>query len=235
MFFIVNKMKLTEIIRKQKGEPFIVQPTNYPEENEPDTTPTYLPPCTLALVIINVILFLITDFSDMFSLSSRLFNHGALSWQSVIYDKEYYRLITCMFLHDGIDHIFNNMIVLYLMGSYLEQHVGSLRYLVIYFSSGILAGCTSMVYNMVQNAYISSVGASGAIFGLTGGILGVVLLQRKNGRDMDLKRLILAIFLSLYSGFMEPYVDNAAHVGGFVAGFLITIILCFRERQDNPS
>ena len=192
-------------------------------------------PCTICLVVINVAIFLLTDFMELFLQSDTLITRGAQSWQSVIFQHQYYRLLTSMFLHNGLDHIFNNMIVLFFLGSCLEQMLGRLRYLIIYFSSGILAGCTSIVYNMIQNTNVVSVGASGAIFGLMGGLLAVVLVKKSKRAEFEPRQLLFAIFISLYGGFTSHTVDNAAHVGGFAAGFLITAILCLIERQDTKS
>ena len=177
----------------------------------------------IIIITVNIIIFLFTDI--IFSGGSSLTDNGSLSWTYVINSHEYYRLFTCMFLHGGLDHIFNNMLVLLFTGSYLEQVTGKINYLIIYFSSGIIAGCTSMVYNMMRNDITSSIGASGAIFGVMGGLLSIILIKRHHSSDMDLKKILFMIFLSLYSGFTSQGVDNAAHVGGFIGGFLITSLI----------
>lgn len=191
--------------------------------------------CTFILVIMNVAIFLLTDFAELFFQSDRLIEQGAISWQDVIFNRQYYRILTSMFLHLGLDHIFNNMLVLYFIGSYLEQIVGKRCFTAIYFFSGILAGCTSIVYNMIQHTVVISVGASGAIFGLMGALLTVVLLKRNRGTEMDARRLLFSIFISLYGGFTSQGVDNAAHIGGFIGGILITAILCLTERRDTKT
>lgn len=189
--------------------------------------------CTVILVLINVAIFLLTDFMELFFQSYNLLEMGAVSWQEVIFNHQYYRIISSMFLHNGLDHIFNNMLVLFFVGSYLEQNIGKKWFLAVYFFSGILAACTSIVYNMIQHVVVTSVGASGAIFGLMGALLTVVLLKRNRGTNMNVRRLFFAIFFSLYGGFSSQGVDNAAHVGGFIGGILITAILCLIERRDT--
>lgn len=191
--------------------------------------------CTTILVLVNAVIFLLTDFMELFYHSDAWLELGAESWQAVILQHEYYRMLTSMFLHNGFDHIFNNMIVLFFIGSYLEQRIGQKRFLIIYFCSGILAGCTSMVYNMIQNTTVISVGASGAIFGLMGGLLAVVLLKKGQWADMDIRRLFFSILISLYGGFTSQGVDNAAHIGGFVGGVLITAVLCLKERRNTKT
>ncbi len=185
--------------------------------------------CTTILILINVLLFLVTDFSALFFQSDLLLDLGANSWKSFLYDHEYYRPLTSMFLHADIDHIFSNMLALLFIGGYLEQLTSGKRFCLIYFLTGLLAGCTSMVYNMLQNSSVPAIGASGAIFGLTGSLLVVVLLQRGPDNRIDMRGLIVSIILSLYSGFVSPQTDNAAHVGGFAAGILVTVFLYRRQ------
>lgn len=179
----------------------------------------------LILISLNIIIFLLTDIFNWSIKGIPVEDIGSISWMEVFNMHEYYRVLTHMFLHSGIDHIFNNMIVLFFIGSYLEQYVGHLRYTCIYFLSGIIAGCTSMVYNMFQNNYVVSVGASGAIFGVMGGLLAVILIQQQQTHNIDMKRIAFMVFISLYGGFTSQSVDNAAHFGGFIGGLIITFII----------
>lgn len=119
------------------------------------------------------------------------------------------------------------------MGSFLEQHIGTPRFLTLYFSSGIIAGFTSMVYNMLLGINTLSIGASGAIFGITGGLLALVLFHRKE-IEIDYRQMIFAAFLSLYSGLTDQGVDNAAHLGGFLGGLLLGLLVGIR-RQRHAS
>ena len=130
-------------------------------------------------------------------------------------------MITSMFLHSDMEHIGNNMFILACIGYYLERGIGSLRYGILYFGSGILAGCTSMVYNMIQNSYTVSIGASGAIFGTIGAMLFLVLFFRQRLYQYSVQQIAFMAFLGLYSGYVNMEVDNAAHVGGFVSGFVL--------------
>lgn len=177
------------------------------------------------LVIINVIIFILTDFLTKPANGALFIDKGSLSWNLVINNHQYYRIITSMFLHAGADHIFNNAIVLFFIGNYVEQYAGKVKYLIIYFLSGIIAGCTSMIYNMLQYNYTESIGASGAIFGIMGSLLCILLIRHRQADKIDLQRVIFMAFLSLYGGFTSQGVDNAAHIGGFLGGLFITFIL----------
>lgn len=190
--------------------------------------------CNHIFIFINILLFLLTDLVGIFIDFSWIETYG-LSWREVFQNKEIYRLITSMFLHADLDHIFNNTLVLLMIGDYMEQQIGSLRYFILYFSTGIIAGFTSMVYNMFQNSYTISIGASGAIFGLIGALLMTVIFQRGRHQEFNLRQMLFMVFFSLYGGFTSQGVDNAAHIGGFLGGMLLTTIMCLKERRDTET
>ena len=148
------------------------------------------------LVVINVIVFLMCTFSG-----NVLYNKGELDVVSVLAGKQYGRLLWAMFLHAGIEHIFNNMVLLLFLGAMIEKVTGHVTFLVLYFLSGIGGNLCSLLVKLLQMDYSASVGASGAIFGLDGVLLAWILLDRQSMPDVTPKRVILMIALSLYSGF----------------------------------
>lgn len=176
------------------------------------------------IIIVNVVIFILMSLL-IFPGSDKTSDNFALDWERVINYGEFYRLFTSMFIHSGIDHIFNNMLVLLFTGSYLELALGRINYFIVYISSGILAGLTSMVYNMSNNNYIQSVGASGAIFGVMGGMVAIIFIKHFHTHNLDLRKILFMAFLSLYGGFTSQGVDNAAHIGGFISGFIISFII----------
>ena len=113
------------------------------------------------LVVINVIVFLMCTFSG-----NVLYNPGELDVVSVLAGKQYGRLLWAMFLHAGIEHIFNNMVLLFFLGAMIEKVTGHVTFLVLYFLSGIGGNLCSLLVKLLQMDYSASVGASGAIFGL---------------------------------------------------------------------
>lgn len=194
-----------------------------------NTSGYQLPWCNLTIIAINLLIFLYTDF---FSFNGdAILDQGALGWQEVLVDGQWYRLLTSIFLHIGIDHIFNNMLVLGYIGSILERQIGHLQYGILYLLSGILAGAASMVYNMMQNSDSVSVGASGAIFGTVGAMLYLVIYFHGKAGGYTLRQVAVIAFFGLYSGFTSQGVDNAAHVGGFIAGFVLAALLVFLSRR----
>ncbi len=190
------------------------------------------PKCNIIVVAINIAIFLITDLF-LFSSAEALVEWGALGWYEVVRGGEWYRLLTSMFMHGGIDHIFSNMLVLFYLGSCLEQQVGSLRYVAIYLGSGILAGFTSMGYNMLLGDFAVSIGASGAVFGVMGALLCLVIFFRERAGDFNLRQMAVMVFFGLYGGFTDQGVDNAAHVGGLIGGFLLTAVLMLLHEKKK--
>lgn len=189
-----------------------------------------LPLCNIVIILINVLVFLYTDFFAVFG-GEGVLDAGALGWYAVLEEGQWYRMFSSMFLHLGGDHLFNNMLVLAYIGSMVELELGSFRYGILYIVSGLLAGGTSMVYNMMQNTYTVSVGASGAIFGTIGAILFLVLFYKRKRIQYSMRQIAFLAFFSLYGGFASQGVDNAAHFGGFIAGFLCAGLLTMRWGQ----
>lgn len=177
------------------------------------------------IIIANVLIYI------TFSLISRRVNNdhlvysGALYWPAITYEKEYYRLFTYMFLHSNISHLANNMLILFFLGDNLERTAGKWRFLIMYFGSGLIAGIVSMSYNMFNEANVISIGASGAIFGVVGAMLNIVIRNKGRIENISARQMFLFVIFSLYGGLTSRGIDNAAHIGGLIAGFLIAAII----------
>lgn len=180
---------------------------------------------TIILIVVNIIIFALVEWTGDSESSEHLLSWGASYYPAVVGDGQVYRLFMAMFLHAGIEHLVNNMIVLGLIGSRLEQIIGSTRYVILYLVSGLIAGIGSMAYNLILGDYVVAVGASGAIFGALGGITFLVIKYRGQGMDLTPQRLIFFVLISLYSGFRAEQVDNAAHIIGFLAGIMIAFVM----------
>lgn len=94
-------------------------------------------PCTILLAAVNVIVFLVLSFLGMTEDGEFMLKHGAMYVPYLIQRGEYYRLFSSMFLHFGYDHLVNNMIVLVAMGWNLELDIGKVKFLIVYFVSGL--------------------------------------------------------------------------------------------------
>ena len=188
-----------------------------------------LPIVSGILVAANVIVYLICTFTG-----NLLYNIGELDAAAVLLRREYGRIIYSMFLHAGIDHLFNNMVILFFLGAMIEKVTGHIQLLLIYLLSGIGANICSLLYKVMTMDSMASVGASGAIFGLDGVLLAWILLDGQAMPDVTPRRVLLMIVLSLYSGFTAHNIDNAAHVGGLLTGFAAGALLCaLRRRKRN--
>ena len=191
--------------------------------------------CTVALIVVNVAVFMImTMFGDTEDAVFML-QHGAMYEPFVIQQHEYYRIITCLFLHFGIDHLLNNMVMLGALGWNLELEIGKVRFLVIYFVSGIAGNILSLFYDLSTENPAVSAGASGAIFGLMGALLYVVILNRGRLGRLSGRGMLIMVVLSLYFGFASSGVDNFAHIGGLVSGFILAVILYRKKKTYEGS
>ena len=184
-----------------------------------------LPIVSAILVFINVIVFLICTFTG-----NLLYNMGRMDVQSVLGSGEYGRIIWALFLHGDINHIFNNMVILFFMGAMIEKEIGHIRYAIIYFLAGIGGNLFSLIMKVMTLETVGSIGASGAVFGLDGVLLALILFSGRRMPDVTPGRVMLMIAYSLYSGFTGVNTDNAAHVGGLLIGFLAGIAVCITDR-----
>ncbi|HSF43145.1 MAG TPA: rhomboid family intramembrane serine protease [Thermoanaerobaculia bacterium] len=144
---------------------------------------------------------------------------------------QYWRLLTSMFLHGGFLHLALNAWGLYQLGTLFESWLGSTRMLGTYFVSGIAGSVASIVWTQMP-----SVGASGAIFGLLGALIAFLLKRHEalspQGKSI-LSQLVMWAVINVFIGASTPGIDNAAHLGGCAAGFLIGLLL--RERGSYRS
>jgi membrane associated rhomboid family serine protease len=140
-----------------------------------------------------------------------------------IYDGEYYRLLTSMFLHYGALHLAVNMWALWVLGRSLESVLGPVRFLALYLVSGL--GGSVAVYFFTP--YAAAVGASGAIFGLFAALF--VVLKRL---DRDASSLIPLLVINLAISF-APGISLAAHVGGLVTGAVVSLAMAYAPKANR--
>ncbi len=170
---------------------------------------------TYTLMALCAFLFLLTYVLGSGSLDGRtLYNFGAVS-APAIKSGEFWRLLTGTFLHAGIIHLFVNMYSLAVIGSQLENFIGKKKFLFVYIISAISGSLMSCLFS--NNL---SVGASGAIFGLLGSILYFGYHYRLYLGNVLRAQIIPLILMNLFLGFMISGIDNAAHVGGLIGGYL---------------
>ncbi|VFR03315.1 unnamed protein product [Cuscuta campestris] len=158
---------------------------------------------------------------------------GALDVGKVVVEEhQVWRLMSCMWLHAGVFHVAANMVSLLFVGIRLEQEFGFVKIGLLYTLSGIGGSLASALF--VRTAI--SVGASGALFGLLGAMLSELLTNWSiyENKVATLLTLIVIILINLGVGIL-PHVDNFAHLGGFVTGFLLGFILLIRPQFGYVS
>ena len=165
---------------------------------------------TISIITVNIICFILTLGGNIF------LDKFGNTWSSTFFNHEYYRLFTCIFLHAGFSHIICNTISLLQSGILVESIYGRKVFIFTYIFSGIFASFCSAFINMLLGRNILSVGASGAICGL----LGLFLADFKGDKESKLKNLIIILLPIIIIGFTAG-VDNIAHFGGVLGGFII--------------
>ncbi|RVX09088.1 RHOMBOID-like protein 3 [Vitis vinifera] len=163
---------------------------------------------------------------------------GGLEWNKVVYGDQGWRLVTCIWLHAGVIHLLANMLSLVFIGIRLEQQFGFVRIGIIYLVSGFGGSILSSLF--IQHNI--SVGASGALFGLLGAMLSELITNWSiyTNKAAALFTLVVIIAINLAVGIL-PHVDNFAHIGGFLTGFLLGFMLLLRpqfgwvKRQHRPA
>ena len=160
-----------------------------------------------------------------------MYTHGTAEWRSILENHEYYRLITCMFIHFSFSHLMSNMVTLLAIGSQLEPVIGHIKFIVIYMLSGLCASITSVLYHAHMDMNAISAGASGAVFGIFGAYAILALFDKIHGRNVPAMRIAVMSLLVLSNGFTSSSIDNAAHLGGIISGCIIAFICCICKKN----
>ena len=188
---------------------------------------------TLALVAVNILVFIVLSFRGNTESAAFMYRHGAC-WAPDVQDGQYWRLVTSMFMHFGIVHLLYNMLCLFTLGDLLERICGTLRFLIIYLAGGLIGNVVSVMLALRARNMAVSAGASGCIFAVIGAILWLVILNNGRLAGIRLNRMVLMIVLMAAQGFMDGGTDNAAHLGGLAAGFVIGVLM-FRKRRRGAG
>ena len=189
-------------------------------------------PVTVALILINVLVFIAVELTGTSQNAWHVLDYGAAYTPYIVQNGEVYRLFTSMFLHFGIEHLVNNMLVLFVLGSRLEQVIGKLRFLFIYLAGGIAGNIFSLILELRNQDFSVSAGASGAVFAVMGAMIYVVIRNKGWLGDLSMRQIL--VMASLYFGFTSSGVDNAAHIGGMIAGFVLAVLIWHpRKKRDQ--
>ena len=186
---------------------------------------------TPIIIHINILVFIVMVFAGLGFVSfqgSDLIKWGA-NFKPLTTNGEWWRLLTNTFLHGGIMHLVANMYALLFVGIFLEPRIGKTKFAWIYLICGIVASVTSLWWH---DATVS-VGASGAIFGLYGLFLALMLTEAypKEFSKALLLSILVFVGFNLVLG-LTGGIDNAAHIGGLLSGFVIGLFISPQLKED---
>ncbi len=187
-----------------------------------------VPYVSIILTIVNAVVFLCCMIAG-----DKMYSDYGLIASKVLMGRQVYRLLTAMFMHVDIRHIFSNMLILCCCGYLIEAEFGHIRYLLIYLLSGLLGNVVSVLADLFTNPNVISVGASGAIFGLDGLLLAIALFKKEKPETVTFERVGAMILLSLLSGFTGTNINNPAHIGGVLSGFVLGILCCLYDNRKG--
>lgn len=184
-------------------------------------------PVTAGLIAANVLVYLgisYLAFSNGVPWNIALVNQIGLVLErgalipATVAQGDWYRLLTSIFLHSGLIHLAFNMVALYFLGTFAELAFGRWRFFALYLISGLSGGLAYLYFGGFDQA---AVGASGAIFGLLGSILGYALRRETfSWQNPVIRQLLILLAINVWLGISIDNISNTAHMGGLTGGFV---------------
>lgn len=182
---------------------------------------SWWPPVTLILILACAVVFGFEIATGALTKMGRLLEMGALSSPHVA-KGEFWRLLSAPFLHASDDHIIGNMAMLFVLGLACEHAFGSPQFLFLFVVAAIGGSCASLLHHK------TSVGASGAIFGLAGALIA---LFRRHRSKLQLRDRRIGFVINVWAvyqigvGILSPHIDNLSHLGGFGTGIVLGALM----------
>lgn len=172
-------------------------------------------PIVTALIAIHIVLYILMAMP--ISIGSFIFEKS-VGINLFIANGEYWRLITPIFAHKHFSHMLFNSFSLVLFGPGLERMLGKARFILVYLASGIIANIATFIVKPLTYVHL---GASGAIFGLFGYYIALIVFQ-KNQLSHENRQIIITIsVIAVIMTFFQANINVTAHIAGLVAGFSI--------------
>jgi rhomboid protease GluP len=191
----------------------------------------FITPVLLNINILVFIIMIISGVNVFMPNHEQLLNWGA-NFKPLTLNGQWWRLLSCCFIHIGVFHLLLNMYALLYIGLLLEPILGKARFLTAYIATGIAASLTSLLWNDL----LISAGASGAIFGMYGVFVAMLTTNHieKSARKSLLTSILIFIGYNLLNG-MKGGIDNAAHIGGLLSGLVIGYIFYPSLKQTDSK
>mgnify|MGYP000016931772 CR=1 FL=1 len=197
---------------------------NFPKQN----------PVSTFLIASVTLMFFVLIFDGGFT-NVNMYNYGALFEPAVFQGGEWWRIFTVMFLHGSISHyIFNTIFGLFIIGSALERLIGSFRYALVYFISGIGSSFTILLLYYFGGDAVLTVGASGAIYGVLGTFLYLTINHPEMFDPRDAQGIKGLIVINVIFTFRAANISIAGHIGGLITGYLIAAFL-FKDKAKRKK
>ncbi|MGG9971770.1 rhomboid family intramembrane serine protease [Ferruginibacter sp. SUN002] len=188
---------------------------------------------TYTIIAINILIFILmaVNGAGIFEADSLVHVAWGSNFTPLTLSGDWWRLLTNTFLHFGVIHLLMNMYSLYSIGIYLEPMLGKAKYITAYLCTGVLASVVSVWWHKEG---VNSAGASGAIFGMYGLFLALLTtnLIPSSVRKALLQSIGIFIVYNLAYG-MKGGVDNAAHIGGLISGFIVGYIYAYGIKKER--
>ena len=184
------------------------------------------PIITKILITINIVIFILQLVLGWDVVA----NFGA-NYAPFVKSGKFYVLITSMFIHGNLIHLLFNMYALYIIGPQVESFYGKIKYLAIYFGSGILGALLSDIF--LQNSI--SVGASGAIFGLLSSIVYFGYHYRAYLDTVIRSQIMPLIIFNIFLGIVIPKIDTFCHIGGLIGGVLVSMACGIKYKSSKSE
>ena len=195
-----------------------------------------LSPVNISLILINILIFVVMELAGSTENSAFMEKCGALVPIEIMAGKRLYTLFTSAFLHFGVTHLACNMISLLYLGRPLEKALGSFRYLLLYIISALGGNIISVFwYVYAGDPFVVSAGASGAICGVAGGLAFIMLKQRRQNKGFSFIRWLIFVALIAGQGIGDDSVNNAAHIGGMITGFLVGMLFYYTRKGKRKT
>jgi membrane associated rhomboid family serine protease len=208
---------------------------------------------TTIFIVANVLIFLLMlqgNAGSIWEPSVEVLRAYGAKFNSLINAGQWWRFVTPMFIHIGVIHLLVNMYGLFMLGPFVEKLYGSAKFVVFWVMTGVAGVAASyfaashQIHNGILGRFLfrgsdgPSAGASGALFGLIG-VLFIFGIKFRHELPEELKRafgtgMLPTILLNLFIGYAVPFIDNAAHLGGLVAGALLALVIDYKRPHEKP-
>ncbi|MFX0031824.1 MAG: rhomboid family intramembrane serine protease [Candidatus Hodarchaeota archaeon] len=177
---------------------------------------------TLLLITINIIFFITFNLA----IEQNFFLLLVQDNDRIINYYEYWRLLSAMFLHGDVLHLFSNMFALLIFGTFSESHFSRIAFIGLYITSGLIGNLFSLILLPLNSI---SLGASGCIFGLIGAAIVIIIKQRNKFLLILSGIYVLYFVISSFS----PGINFYAHIFGLLGGFIFSFLLKRKERIEE--